>query len=197
MVMVSLFFLLVLVVSACGKLNNNDNSKEDASTIPSGSDLRRPDFGQPEREADLRGVVKSIVGNEAVILKMEAGVNRISASTSSEEIKEERAATLSLNGVASGGPGGGRMIPGGGPGSMGESGDRADMVETLKELSSGEETIVIPVGIKMLKADSSNETVKREMVSATLEDIKTDKMITVWLNEDVSDKKVADFIFIN
>lgn len=195
-VVVSLFFLLVLVISACGKLNNN-NSKEEASTTLSGSNFRRSDFGQPEREADLRGVVKSIVGNEAVILKMEASVNRVGVSTSSEEIKEKKTTTLSLNGMTGGGPGGGRMMPGGGPGSIGEVGDRADMIETLKELSSGEETIIIPVGIKMLKIDSSSETEKREMVSATLEDIKADKMITVWLNEEVGDKKVADFILIN
>jgi hypothetical protein len=98
-------------------------------------------------------------------------------------------------------PGGGRMgAPGegrmGGIGGQ-DSGSRATMLEELKKLSTGEEKIMIPVGIQMLKAEVNTETKKREMVEATLSDINADKMITVWLNAAVTDKKVAEFILIN
>jgi hypothetical protein len=97
-----------------------------------------------------------------------------------------------------GGPGGMPGGPGGMPGGPGETGttDRATQMAALKAMSTGEETIIIPVGIKMMKSSSTGEK-KMEMVEASLTDITADKMITIWLNTSVSDKKVAEFVLIN
>ena len=35
------------------------------------------------------------------------------------------------------------------------------------------------------------------MIEASLSDITPDKSITIWLNSDVTDKKVAEFVLIN
>jgi hypothetical protein len=83
----------------------------------------------------------------------------------------------------------------GGPGGAQDENSRATMLAELKKISTGEEKVIIPVGIKMLKS-SANGT-KREMVEANLSDITNDKMITIWLNQSVTDKKVAEFVLIN
>ena len=77
-------------------------------------------------------------------------------------------------------------------------------------MSTGEEKIIIPVGIKMMKSSSNASTGKREMVEATLADITTDKTLMIWLNANIaasttatgtstatSDRKIADFVLIN
>jgi len=87
-------------------------------------------------------------------------------------------------------------MPGGQDSDSSDS--RAKMMDALKEMSTGEEKITIPVGIKMLKSSTStDDSGKKEMVEATLSDLTADKMITVWLNASVTDKKVAEFVLIN
>ena len=71
---------------------------------------------------------------------------------------------------------------------------RAEMLKRIKEMSSGEEKVLIPVGIRMLKPDASLE--KPTMVEATLEDVKADSMLEIWLEESVTDRKVANFVLI-
>ena len=73
--------------------------------------------------------------------------------------------------------------------------DKSLMIENLKKMGSSEETIVIPVGIQMLKPDTESEDEPR-MLEASLGDIEKDVMINVWLNKDVSDRKVASFVLI-
>lgn len=191
----SLFLLLLapFLLAACSssalstKTSNDVNSKNE---MP-----RRPDFGQPEAKPEVNGVVKSITGNEVVVLKVEMGQGFRNASSTPEGIPSEPT-SLSL-GTATGAPG-----AGGGPGmgqrrQGGEAGteERAQMLARLQEMSTGEEKITIPVGIKMLKR--SSETGSREMVEATLSDITNDKTLMIWLNKDVTDKKVASFVLIN
>jgi hypothetical protein len=188
-----LFFSLslVLVLTACNGSKTNQGQDN--------FQLNKPDFGQPESEADLRGVVKSITGNGVVILKIDQAQNNPLSASSTEEQSgrtEERAsAGLSLNGGAMTPPTGGGG-PGGGPGERTDSEDsRAAMMERLKEMSTGEETIKIPVGIQMLKFSNTNG--KREAVEASLSDISADQMITVWLDKSITDSQTASFVFIN
>lgn len=199
---------LLFFVSACSKttksnITNSDSNNQNTGVQNSGESRgRMPDFGQPKRQADIRGVVKSITGNEVAILKMDINSSGRRASLSSENVNSENtknSPSVSLSGTSVPGSGGGRM---GGMGGMGGPGgesttDRAAMLEELKKMSTGEDKVIIPVGIQMLKSSSNTETNKREMVEATLEDIKSDKMITIWLNNSVTDKKVAEFILIN
>ena len=96
-------------------------------------------------------------------------------------------------------PAAGQAGPGGFGGGQGRgegTTDRAAMLASLKAMSTGQETIVIPVGIKMMKSEN-DATGKRTTVEASLADVTADKMITVWLNTSVTDKKIADFVLIN
>ena len=156
-----------------------------------------PDFGQPKEQPDIRGIVKSIVGNQVTVLKLDRPQN---ASEQNDETKKEDSDTASGNNakipVRMGGTGMMMGGPGGRPGGEDESSTREDMLERIKAMSTGEETITIPVGIQMLKP-SSDGSKKMEMVEASLSDIAADKSITVWLNKDITDKKVASFVLVN
>lgn len=201
-------FAAVLSLSACSRQEAGSTGSQ---AVPGGWDRRRPDFGQPEKPADIRGVVKSIMGNAVTVLKIDLpGAGRRTSSTAEnvdiEKIGNKEGVTggaaITISTVA-GGPGGmpgGRISggPGGMPGGPGETGttDRAAQMAALKELSTGEETIIVPVGIRMMKSSLTDEK-KMEMVEASLTDITADKMITVWLNASVTDKKVAEFVLIN
>jgi len=215
---ISFFFLLLpaflLVLSGCSQKSTSRGSSElkatNKSNTPRNGIMRQPDFGQPDRAADVRGVIKSIIGNEITVLKIDqSGRDQKASSTLDNNSQENGTNTkssvnLSLNNSA-GMPG---RIPGGGVGSregggmpgdpMGQDSDtRAQMLEKLKEMSTGEEKVVIPVGIKMLKSAATTQNEKREMVEATLSDLTTDKMITIWLNSAITDKKIAEFVLIN
>lgn len=202
-----LFFGLLgslLVLSACSPQQKNQtpaDGKSPAGNQQGDARMRRPDFGQPDRPADIRGLVKSIVGNEATVLKLDMGANRASSTPENKSgSTTDRAARLSLGGSQTmriTGPGGaGGMGGAGRPGEQ-DSETRAQMLAKLKEMSTGEEKIIIPVGIKMMKPSSDSASGKREMVEATLADVTSDKNIMVWLNASISDKKVADFVIIN
>lgn len=200
-----LLLLLVLVLGACStqtamKTEDGKNTSQEAFTSDV-DDIRRPDFGQPEREADVRGIVTSLVGNEATILEVQMGVGRNRASSTVEDAQSDSNETekpsVSLTGTTGGAPGMPGQSGGMGPGRYGASQtDRTDMIARLKEMSTGEAKIIIPVGIQMLKS-SSNDSGQREMIEASLEDISADKTLTVWLDQSVSDRKVAEFVLIN
>jgi hypothetical protein len=206
---VLLVFLLVLTgcsSSVVGTVGSNNNS----TTTQRGAGGRQLDFGQPDRQADLRGVVTAVVGNEVSVLKIALNSGRRASSTpanAGDASTTQNAPSISLGGVAGGAGasrgGGGGFIGGGGRGGAGGPGgaasgqDRAAMLEQLKAMSTGQETIIIPVGIKMMKFSLDSGTQKRTAVEANLTDVTTDKMITVWLNASVTDKKVAEFVLIN
>lgn len=203
----TLFFAVLMTLSACSKTpvnsnNPNPQDSENSKQRVGSPQPRMPDFGQPDREADIQGVVKSVAGNEVAVLKVEMkggrGQNASSTPEGDNASNTRQRPAVSLSGARGGmpaGAGGGA----GGPGMPGGSGtsDRAAMLERIKAMSTGEETIVIPVGIKMLKSDIDNSTNKRTMVEASLGDIVSDKSITIWLNAAVTDKKVAEFVLIN
>lgn len=186
---------LVLTLSACGTTQK--------STENGGNPGRHPDFGQPKEQPALRGLVKSIVGNQVVILKLDIPQrNAAASSTGNTASSTKKNSLFSLggsNGRREGGMGGGMA---GGRGNSGGSGsssstDRAALIEKMKEMSTGEATVTIPVGIKMLKSDSTNP---RTMVEASLADVVADKSITVWLahsDPKNPDQKIADFVIIN
>ena len=196
---------LLFVLSACGTSvantkNNAQPGQQDSQGNPSGRGRNTPDYGQPKRTADVRGVVKSIIGNEATVLKMDIPSGERNASSTPSGTSSSTRPAISLTGtgnVPSGGTRGGGNFRG--PGGAGEGGttDRAAMLAELKKMSTGEEKVIIPVCIQMLKSSVDTTTKKRSMIEATLEDITADKMITIWLNASVTDKKVAEFILIN
>lgn len=182
-------FGLVLVLSACGTSTAKPNGE--AGNRPD----RRPDFGQPKTQPEIRGLVKSAVGNEITVLKIDMPQRGTSTATSTASSTKR----LSLGGT--GAPTGGGMgmgIGGGRPGEgqRGETSttDRTALLTQMKAMSTGEEKVTIPVGIKMLKAGTEDS---RTMVEANISDITADKMITIWLDASITDKKVASFVLIN
>jgi len=202
------FFGLLLAIgfltSAC---SNNANIKENNDKSDTGDNIatstsrrpdgvRAPDFGQPDRSPDMMGIVKSIIGNEITILKIERPNGGQGSATSTEQKR-----SLNLSGAtgAVGVPGSGGGLSGGMRGSTGGTVDKAQMLENLKKQSTGEVKIVIPVGIKMLIADANSAPTAGtapKMNEATLADVKQDKMLNVWLNQDVKDQNVAEFVFV-
>ncbi len=156
------------------------------------NNLRRPDFGQPDREPDLRGLVKSIVGNEITILKINRGQGGEGLNYKDAEKKgETKPVSLGASTVRMPGMGGGQ---GGGLRQSGDAVDQEAILERIKEMSTGEEKILIPVGIQMLKPGASEP--RSEPVEANLADIKIDKMVQIWLDDDAGDRKIASFVMI-
>jgi len=197
---------LLLVLSGCG--TNNSASTATNNSVNKGATNRRPDYGQPTTTPEIRGLVKSVVGNEVTVLKIDRpqGTGRdVATSTNTTDTKIP---TLSLSGSTGGGGnrggqgggmgfnGGGRP-QGGGQGGSNTTTDSTAMLDRIKAMSTGEEKVIIPVGIKMLKADPNSTGKQRTMVEAMITDITADKMLTIWLDASVTDKKVASFVMIN
>lgn len=217
--LISLALLMsIFVLTGCSKISSGkqvankadgqaNNQVSQGQNNPRGAGRRLLDFGQPNKPADIRGVVKSVTGNEATIIKIDVGAGGRNASSSLEKNTDGSASTSqnkpSISLAGNGAQGDRRMMGGaggpGGPGGPGEdtASSRATMLESIKAMSTGEEKIVIPVGIQMLKSNINSDTKKSEMIAATLGDITTDKMITIWLNASSTDKKIAEFILIN
>jgi hypothetical protein len=74
----------------------------------------------------------------------------------------------------------------------GETVDKSAMLERMKAMSTGSETVIIPVGIQMLTMGAD-----RQPQEASLEDIKANTMVSVWLDESVTDRKIASFVMIS
>jgi len=184
-----LLFSAAISLTACGSGQTTANI---------GKDSRRPDFGQPEREADISGIVESITGNEITVLKMESP-NKENQENTEKNADNNEADGQSRNlGTAFSGTVGGPAMGGGMRNrSQMDSEQQAQMLARLKEMGAGEETIIIPVGIQMLKPDGSDDQEQMSMSEAALSDITADKMISVWLDESITEKNIATFVLIN
>lgn len=180
----SLIFALLLMVSLTGcSMTNNESA--DGATNESNSRRNMPDFERPEEEPSLSGLVQNIVGNEVSILEVDRGNRDMSAGSDEDQDDSAPVATLGT------GTGGGM-----GPGAGMNGGQRPDMdedqrLEMLKSMATGEKKVIIPVGIKMLKNEDG------EMVEASLLDVSANSMLMIWLNDDIEDRNVAEFVIIN
>jgi len=212
-------FLLIFsaLLSGCASTNNNTGNAGNNSAAA--RSFGRPDFGQPDRPADISGLVKSITGNEVTIIKIDrpnraSGTPADANANGNNANNNDQASAVNPRALFGGGGGGaGGFVRGGqggrayGGGDGGPEGDnsqtRTAMLDRLKAMSSGDEKVIIPVGIKMLKPDisapGSNTSANQgqpNMVEATLADITSDKMVQVWLDPSVTDRKVAEFVLI-
>jgi len=86
---------------------------------------------------------------------------------------------------------GGGMFTGRSNGDMTEE-MRSAMLARMKEMSSGEEVVIVPVGIQMLKMDKDTGST----INADLTDISKDSMISIWLNKEITDRQIANFVLI-
>jgi len=180
-------FLATIVLTGCS-LNNNTDSKQ-SNDLANVVSKRKLDFVRPEEEPNLRGLVKSIVGNEVTILELDMpNREQLNQEQDSSTDNEDSQAPVAGFGATTG------MRPGGGFGV----GDRTredmgddDILEMMKSRSTGQANVVIPVGIKMLKNEDG------EMVEANLLDISANQMLMIWTNKDIQDRNVAEFVLIN
>ncbi|OGF25962.1 hypothetical protein A2303_01380 [Candidatus Falkowbacteria bacterium RIFOXYB2_FULL_47_14] len=209
-----LLFLLLLSVFALSACSGGTAQTGTLGLDGKGpDDFRRPDFGQPDREPDIRGLVKSITGNEVTILKIERpdlgnaeGNNESDAAANPDQPNGDRAFVVSGGTGGGGERRGGGFVMMGGPGGAGGAGttDRAAMLKQLEAMSTGSETVTIPVGIQMLKPDTANAKdattggrgTNMNMIEASLSDIQAEKMLSIWLDEGVTDRKVASFVLV-
>lgn len=191
-------FLMMLSITGCQNNQNNNSAKQENLNKEG---FRRPDFGQPEERANMSGLVKDIIGNEVTILKIERP-NRNTENGEDPQKKEQEAnsdpskstgqanITRTFSGTGGTGLRGGMGMRSGTRPEMSDE-NRSAMLERIKSISSGEDKVLIPVGIRMLKFSNG------EPVEATLEDVKQDKMLMIWLDESVADRNIAKFVVIN
>ncbi len=196
------------MIACTSKQNVSESGDISSSTNPKMDTDRRgiPDFGQPSEQPEIRGLVTKIIGNEVTVLKIGRPARDNASSSDARAGRTQTENGARQGGGQSGGQGGnfrtggGGFMPGvggvartGGGAQTAES--QAAMLERIKAMSTGEEKIIIPVGIQMLKPDTAL-TDKPSMLEATLSDVKPNTMINVWLNKDVTDKKVASFVMV-
>lgn len=183
--------LFIFVLAGCAG-QNGDKQDESDKTL---REHRMPDFERPEERPSISGIVKTIIGNEITVLKIEmpANFNEMNSenkgseegeNTENENNREQRPITGFSGGM------GGHGMSMGGRSSMGTT-DSDERLAMLKSLSTGEEKIIIPVGIKMLKNEDG------EMVEATLTDVARDKMLMIWTDKTITDRNIANFVIIN
>ncbi len=185
---ITISLLLIFVLAGC--VGQNSDTQEGNNEILKNNGV--PDFERPEEVPNISGIVKTIIGNEVTVLKIERP-ERFENNNIEVEKNDEREEQRPESGFG-GGMGGHGMGMGGGV-NAGIAADSDERLEMLKSVSAGEEKIIIPVGIKMLKKDNEKENEK--MVKAALDDIAKDKMLMIWIDKNITDKKVANFVIIN
>lgn len=165
-----IFAAILVVISITGCSSETQNQDQDTAV---------PQFEQPESAPDIMGVVKSIVGNEVTITQYDLSNMQTPTTTDQEETKNSIIGTVGF--------GGGRMGPNnGGNGEF----DPSAMFENMESL--GDIKVLIPVGIKMIKGGMPG----KNGGNASLEDVKKDGMLTIWLDKSVTDRSIAEFVMI-
>ncbi len=193
-------FLSLFLFSGCGS-NGADPLAQDAQAEDAAAPAR------PAREPDVMGIITSVVGNEVTIMKLDASKMRFGrpATDQGERPSGTEANSAGLNPSAALGNTGGGVVHGTGmgpgmgmgPGGGGSSGSfdreamqaqRDKMLEEMKKNSLGSEKVIIPVGIPLLHGGRPGQEAQ-----VSFSEIKKDSLITLWLNQEVTDKKVAEF----
>ena len=183
---ITIGLLLVFALAGCVGQNNEKQDDIDNKILRK---QRILDFERPEKAPNISGLVKTIVGNEVTVLKIERQQKLDDENSENAEAKTDKDKQKETSGSVTGsrmGMGGG--IGGGGGFNTGTIDD--DRLAMLKSMSAGEEKIIIPVGIKMLKSEDG------EMVEATLADVNKDKMLMIWTDQNITDKNIANFVII-
>ena len=150
---------------------------------------------EPERDADIYGMVTSIKGNRITVMKFDPstvpGAKKSGSDAVEQTTTDENAISLGTSSSAMPGAGGGGRMPGGGGmpsggpggGSSSTSSTREDKLEELKKTSIGTETITVPVGIPILvQSSSADGQTTQEMT--TIRDLTSDTVVILWLKSE-------------
>jgi len=177
-----LLVLMLLLVSACSKITDESSSNEVSGDVASdtvGEGVEN--MGRP----DISGIITKITANEITVAEIE--MPEKSQSDNSEEDGEERQAIAFGTTQPVGAPGGG---PGGGPGDGSGGGNRDSIIENMNLSEATKVNVIVPVGIAMTMMGDDGE------VEATISDLESEQMVNIWLNDDVTDRNVADYVVI-
>jgi len=178
---------LVFVFALSGYVWQNSNGQDGSDRIS--EKHRFPDFERPEEAPNFSGIVKTIVGNEVTVLKIERKIFNENSDENKDVERDEKSGREDMTTEKRPVP---RMGGGAGMGGQLNTGDEDSdqRLDMLKKLSTGEEKITIPVGIKMLKNEDG------KMIEASLDDITKDKMLTIWTDKDITNRNIANFVII-
>ncbi|MDD2656808.1 MAG: hypothetical protein PHQ18_04575 [Patescibacteria group bacterium] len=185
---------LALVFFVTGCSNNTSVNGDSASTTTNNKTGQFQDPNMPERNVDISGVVKSMVGNEVTITQIDMEKIRekmMESRQASGDTNTDPAVFVGTRGTGMG-PGGGMMGGMGGGTPPGEANSEEAtarnemMAELTKEYSLGDVKVIIPVGIAMNKRGEAS----------SLADVIVGSNLSIWLNTSVTDKKVAEYVSI-
>ena len=120
---------------------------------------------QPEYKAELYGKVKSVEGNMFTISE----IDRSKDPTIDMESTEKKAYMASLSDA-----------------------DKIALKEMIANSISWETKVMIPVWIPMVKKEQVWED--KQDIEATLEDLKWGDIVSIWYNEEITDRKIAKYV---
>lgn len=165
----------------------SENSFESTSSPVA---IEEASFEAPERQPDIFGTVKSMIGNEIVVSVRDV-------SSLPEEVLEIQKKMAEARGTSGGrmpGMGGGG---GSGGGTLPEGITQADMTkmrEAMANVKTIDHNVLFPVGIPMAIRIREDGTMRYE--DASLEDVTGGKSVSVWLADTGDDRKVAEVVTI-
>lgn len=123
---------------------------------------------QPERKAEIFGKIKSIVGNEVVISKSDLSVD----PTANMSTEEKKAYMQSLS-----------------------EADRTKLKEDILSATLGDVKVLINIGIPMTK--KTEQGPDAPTFDASLADLRIGGAVSVWLDNNQTDKSIAEFVKIS
>ncbi len=153
--------LLILLVS-CG--TTDEENVNPVSNVAANMEDRNEEIVslQPEYKAELYGKIKSIEGNMFTISKIDTSKD----PTIGMEQAEKRAYMQWLS-----------------------EADRMALKEMITNSIIWDVKVMIPVWIPMVKKELVWE--EKQDIEATLVDLKTGDIISIWYNKDITDRKIA------
>ncbi|MFA6897405.1 MAG: hypothetical protein WCQ96_03925 [Patescibacteria group bacterium] len=176
---------------------NSDGRGQDTALTGAESGLA----SEPERDADIYGMVTSIKGNQITIMKFDPstmpGAKKSGSGADEQATTDENAISLGTSSSVMPGAGGGGKMPGGGGmpgvgpggGSSSTSSTREDKLEELKKTSIGTETVTVPVGIPILVQSSSVDGQTTQEMT-TIRDLTSDTVVILWLKPEETQTEV-------
>jgi hypothetical protein len=140
-----------------------------AEVVPAGVDAPAGDVSslKPDRKNDIYGNVIRLDGNIVTVAKSDPTVDPTFGMSSEDKRKYMQ--------------------------SLGEE-ERTALKEKIRAAVIGEVRVLVPVGIPMTKKQGEGPDAPE--VEATLSDIAVGSALSVWLDQGVSDRDVAEFVRI-